>query len=229
MKKPFIYILFFLSLPAFAEDWIPPLKPNSILAYYDGRDDGTRLLDGMEICRMAEGSSLKILRNEIVAKYGRPFKDRELRDHFQATACYAVNPLYHEGLLTEADKANIVAIQRVEKGLGPDHPLLKDLRAGVKINVEDDALDISWNATSKTFHFQINGEFGQTTDELITIRDDGTITAKDRYVFRTEDDWFVIVKGEWYGTHIGGAYEYQSLAVRYDRRTRTVSVDHSGK
>ena len=64
---------------------------------------------------------LRYARNEIVARYGRIFKTKVIRDYFVAKAWYT--PLYQpeefdamqESLLNEYEKANLALINKIEK------------------------------------------------------------------------------------------------------------------
>lgn len=53
---------------------------------------------------------LTIMRNELYAKHGRPFKDPLLRSYFESRPWYRVNPAYHDGLLTARERRNVQII-----------------------------------------------------------------------------------------------------------------------
>lgn len=61
---------------------------------------------------------LLISRNMIYARKGRPFQAKTLRDYFLSWPWYKPNPHYHDGLLTELEKANATLIMQVEKEKG---------------------------------------------------------------------------------------------------------------
>lgn len=67
--------------------------------------------------RFAPKSELKIMRNEIYARYGYKFKPGgEMDTHFRATSWYM--PIYDDvsSFLTDIEKANIALLLRLEKG-----------------------------------------------------------------------------------------------------------------
>jgi len=64
---------------------------------------------------------LRVVRNAIFARYGFVFANQNLRRMFEGlrdpnfgNINYRPNPNFHEGLLTETDRANIAVIQRLE-------------------------------------------------------------------------------------------------------------------
>jgi hypothetical protein len=76
-----------------------------------------RLL-GVEELRQLSLRDLRLLRNTIYARRGRPFKSEILRDHFQGLAWYKVVPDYSDKLLSANDTRNIALIRSVENELG---------------------------------------------------------------------------------------------------------------
>jgi hypothetical protein len=61
---------------------------------------------------------LRLLRNTIYARRGRPFKSEVLRDHFAQMTWYKVEPSYTDKLLSKNDQRNIALIKSVENELG---------------------------------------------------------------------------------------------------------------
>jgi hypothetical protein len=61
---------------------------------------------------------LRILRNTIYAKRGRPFKSQILRDHFAGLGWYKINDAYTDKLLSANDNRNISLIRSVENEFG---------------------------------------------------------------------------------------------------------------
>lgn len=57
---------------------------------------------------------LPYLRNEIYARYGRPFKNAKLRAHFMSQPWYREVPTYADHQLTPADQANAKLIRSFE-------------------------------------------------------------------------------------------------------------------
>ena len=58
---------------------------------------------------------LRILRNEIFARYGRQFKTEWLQNYFNEQGWYKPNPNYSDSLLTENDIKNIKIIRSIEQ------------------------------------------------------------------------------------------------------------------
>ena len=61
---------------------------------------------------------LRLLRNTIYARRGRPFKSEILRDHFSGMSWYKVNSDYSDKLLSKTDARNIALIKSVENEFG---------------------------------------------------------------------------------------------------------------
>jgi hypothetical protein len=61
---------------------------------------------------------LRLLRNTIYARRGRPFKSPLLQKHFAHMPWYKVDPEYTDARLTKNDQRNVKLIQSVEKELG---------------------------------------------------------------------------------------------------------------
>jgi hypothetical protein len=76
-----------------------------------------RLLSVDEL-RQLSLRDLRILRNTIYARRGRPFKSQILRDHFSGMDWYKVDDHYSDALLSKADSRNIGLIKSVENEFG---------------------------------------------------------------------------------------------------------------
>lgn len=61
---------------------------------------------------------LRLLRNTIYARHGRPFKSEVLQMYFADKAWYAENASFKEAMLSEVDKRNIQLVQSMEDRLG---------------------------------------------------------------------------------------------------------------
>ncbi|MBK8937916.1 MAG: YARHG domain-containing protein [Polyangiaceae bacterium] len=65
---------------------------------------------------------LRILRNTIYARRGRPFESAVVKSYFQTASWYKPSADYHDGMLTEIDRKNIAIVRSVEDSLGgPAH------------------------------------------------------------------------------------------------------------
>jgi hypothetical protein len=89
-------------------------------------DDGKRekaeqsldkLLEVAEL-RQLSLRDLRLLRNSIYARRGRPFKSPVIREHFQGMSWYKENPAYTDKLLSATDVRNVRLIRSVEDELG---------------------------------------------------------------------------------------------------------------
>ena len=58
--------------------------------------------------------TLRILRNNIFAKYGYKFKSKDLQDYYESKEWYEINPDYDNSLLTKNDSASIQTILKYE-------------------------------------------------------------------------------------------------------------------
>lgn len=58
---------------------------------------------------------LRILRNEIYARRGRVFKDKELQKYFEGTGWYKPNPEFKDEMLSEIEFKNLAAIRSAEE------------------------------------------------------------------------------------------------------------------
>jgi len=76
-----------------------------------------RLLKPDEV-RQLSLRDLRLLRNTIYAKRGRPFKSEILRDHFGGMKWYKVDDAYSDKLLSANDVRNIQLIKSVENEFG---------------------------------------------------------------------------------------------------------------
>ena len=79
------------------------------------------LLDGQLVVGQMDEMSrrdLRLLRNSIYARHGRPFKSPLLQQYFSEKAWYQLNDAFTEAMLTEVDKRNIKLVQSMEDRLG---------------------------------------------------------------------------------------------------------------
>jgi hypothetical protein len=76
-----------------------------------------RVLSVQEL-RQLSLRDLRVPRNTIYARRGRPFKSEILQAHFKAMSWYKEDPSYTDARLTEDDKRNIALIRSVEDEFG---------------------------------------------------------------------------------------------------------------
>ncbi len=79
------------------------------------------VLDGQLVVAQLDVLSrrdLRLLRNTIYARHGRPFKSAVLTNHFVNQAWYTPDSSYTDARLTDIDKRNIQLVQSMEDRLG---------------------------------------------------------------------------------------------------------------
>ncbi len=111
-------------------DWYKPLKDQSRVKLTAIEEQNVRFLEVEEAKlrnkistepitnEMVEGlfvEDLRVLRNEIYARRGRVFKDRELQKYFAAQSWYQPNPEFKDDALTETESNNLAVIKQVEE------------------------------------------------------------------------------------------------------------------
>ena len=111
-------------------DWYKPLKDQSKVQLNQIETENVRLIEREEARlreristepitnEMVEGlfvEDLRVLRNEIYAKRGRVFKDKELQKYFAAQSWYQPNPDFNDENLTETESKNLAIIKEVEE------------------------------------------------------------------------------------------------------------------
>ena len=57
---------------------------------------------------------LRLIRNEIFARYGRVFKSEDLKQYFSKKCWYEINNDYNDNLLSEIDRRNVSLIKSIE-------------------------------------------------------------------------------------------------------------------
>ena len=62
-------------------------------------------------------AELRVMRNEIYARYGRSFQNEDLRDYFSKKCWYRINSSYSDALLNEIDRRNVLIIQQEENAI----------------------------------------------------------------------------------------------------------------
>lgn len=110
-------------------DWYKPLKDQSKVKLNPVEEQNVQLLLGYE-AKMREKLSteilppdalgdlftedLRVLRNEIYARHGRVFKDKELQKYFESQPWYRPDPNFKDEMLGEIEIKNLAAIREAE-------------------------------------------------------------------------------------------------------------------
>lgn len=91
----------------------------------DGVDPNQRYLFQTDMAVISEDEligydkeTLSLVRNEIYARHGYIFKNKDLQSHFEGNDWYEPNPNFSESLLNEIEKENIKVITNYEKKMG---------------------------------------------------------------------------------------------------------------
>lgn len=74
-------------------------------------DSSYRLLNSSEITWLSSAQVQHAI-NEIYARYGRAFKNSQIRAYFQSTEWYIENPSYSDSYLNDIEKANITLLTK---------------------------------------------------------------------------------------------------------------------
>jgi hypothetical protein len=233
MKRYALAIYVFLAVAAWADNGLPALGQHSLLKHYRGSYDGTKLMSFGTICDAAP-RGLRVLRNEIFAKYGRPFADRDLRDHFQDTTWYVANPAYHDGLLTEIDNENVRRILAVEKRSTDSFGLLHDLREGKKVSAKDGLINATVNMNKRTFVFSLKKGVKFPTNPIqfsqLIDRDGGYDRSNQVFMFTYRGLLYLVV-GYNCGLH-GTDTCYSAISFNYNPQSRllyNISIGEDGR
>ncbi|MDQ7825427.1 MAG: YARHG domain-containing protein [Candidatus Eremiobacteraeota bacterium] len=80
-------------------------------------DSSRRLLTEFDL-KGKTARELTLIRNEIYARHGRPFKDQELKKYFDSMDWYVPDENYREALLTDVEKKNAAYILEYQKKKG---------------------------------------------------------------------------------------------------------------
>lgn len=133
-----------------------------VLPGYNGIyvDDPT--LEPWQVALMA-ASQRSYRRNEIYARYGRPFKNDAVRSAFEKNTWYKVAEDYTDDWLTEADKANAKLIRSFE-GEAPE----RDGQIGALMFMSDTELVISDDPSMYGFVGQERRYFTAGANHVVT-------------------------------------------------------------
>lgn len=85
-------------------------------------DSDTRAISESELYNLTPWQ-LKVARNEIYARHGRPFVHKDLQCYFATKSWYHGNPNYSDSLLTSVDNKNVATILAYEESI--NSPLLQ--------------------------------------------------------------------------------------------------------
>ena len=111
-------------------DWYKPAKNQKLVKLNKIEEQNIKIIEAYEakireklsteaLTEDALGAlfteDLRILRNEIYARRGRVFKDKELQKYFESTEWYKPNPDFKDEMLSEIEFKNLAAIREAEQ------------------------------------------------------------------------------------------------------------------
>jgi hypothetical protein len=111
-------------------DWYKPIKDQSKVKLNKIEEQNVALIETLEAewreylateeitQEMLDGlyiEDLRVLRNELYARKGRIFKDKELQKYFTEQAWYKPNPDFKDEMLTEKEYKNLAVIRAAEE------------------------------------------------------------------------------------------------------------------
>lgn len=133
------------------------------------------------------GAELKIMRNEIFARYGYIFKTNDMKEYFAGQSWYRPTAADVTGKLTAIEKKNVELIKKVESGqiaTTPPKPLVPSSNAA-GLYPEASARILNGSELS-----------GMTTKQLSIMRNE--IFARHGYIFKTTDMKEYFGRQSWY-------------------------------
>ncbi len=114
---------------------------------------------------------LSILRNEIFARYGRPFTSDELKEHFRAQPWYEERADFDEKVLTANDRANIALIQRFE---GKASPRGEYQGEGYTYTFTEDMVDVWHGDADDLYNWENDGGYAwEPRGDFVLVWDQG--------------------------------------------------------
>jgi len=111
-------------------DWYKPIRDQSKVRLNKIEEQNVKLIEKMEADwreylgtqeiseDMLNGlfiEDLRVMRNEIYARHGRIFKDRELQKYFSEQPWYKPDPEFKDEMLTEKEYKNLAVIREAEE------------------------------------------------------------------------------------------------------------------
>ncbi len=134
-----------------------------VLPGYTGILDPHRKLTLKEVL-LLDRKRLGFYRNEIFARYGRPFKTKKYRDYFLSTNWYKVNPDYQQSMLDDVDTYNVNLFLSVERPALTAQEMKRKILARTEFYYGDDTFAFSDNKTLLWFKQDDEaGFYGEST------------------------------------------------------------------
>jgi hypothetical protein len=80
-------------------------------------DSASRVIQEVELVNLTPWQ-LKVARNEIYARHGRPFVHKDLQCYFATKSWYSIDPNFSESSLSTIENRNVAIIQAYEEKIG---------------------------------------------------------------------------------------------------------------
>lgn len=115
MKKIFTLFVLLLIAPIAGHSQVHAQKPNKQTQYLPGLypEASQRILNANDL-KGLNNFDLKVMRNEIYARYGYIFKTQEMKDYFNEQNWYKGKHKNVDKFLTEIERKNIEFIKKFE-------------------------------------------------------------------------------------------------------------------
>ncbi|MFT5583485.1 MAG: hypothetical protein ACI9VR_001063 [Cognaticolwellia sp.] len=142
------------------------------LASYSGRFAKGDKLTAKNALAVSE-DELRLVRNEIFARYGRGFVSEDLQAHFETQSWYCVDPGFEDSRLSKTDRDNVALLKSFE---GDNSAALQEHgnlqtefdQWGISLQTDDrcEVVDLSdmYNAESASRYWDSRGEWIVTWD-----------------------------------------------------------------
>ncbi|MDR1428646.1 MAG: YARHG domain-containing protein, partial [Spirochaetaceae bacterium] len=204
MKKIVLIAAFIFASAAV---WAQRGQAGEVLQGYDGYWTRQGRITIFNLVRFYP-DRLPFLRNEIYARYGRPFASAEYQAYFNSQSWYRVRNNYTDNWLSADDRHNAEFIRSVEQAAPGFEDTVKTLLQNVEYQGDDFVLIFS------------------SKQNLLVQR--GDRDSADVYGRNIEEEWWSwIVMGDWviaYRDAAAGNYEAAAYQLNHGRRRITGSA-----
>jgi len=197
MKKKIIVLLFVLCGAG-------TLFAQNVLPGYRGYWENPKLINIIDLIEFYP-DQLPYLRNEIYARYGRPFTTRIYQDYFRAKSWYRERSDFSESWLSQTDRANaefIASVEQVTRSyVETENLLIRNIEytGGGAVLTITSRRELVWTDQRVSFGaYGLNG-YGRNTESYFTM-----------------GDWILIYSENWYW---GG---YDMIAYKLDHSSRRI-------
>ena len=182
------------------------LGAQNVLPGYRGYWERSGLINIIDLIEFYP-DQLPYLRNEIYARYGRPFATQTYRDHFRAMSWYQEKSSFADSWLTQTERDNAEFIASVERGIGNMDQITSQVLRNIEYTGNRAVLtftsrnELRW--TDPTVDF---GPYGISGDSVRTM------------------NWFIM--GDWILAY-AEEWGIDVIAYKLDHTTRRITASAS--